>query len=104
MSQSPSTKSEKCIATDHAYTRAKERLGWKKRVLEKMMRKAFDQGVKHSQTKGRLRKYLNQLWLDYRTCNNVRIYGENIFFFKNNLLITVYRLDNRYIKHLTYLR
>lgn len=37
-----------CISTKHAYEKAKERLGWKQKVLDKMMVKAFDKGIKHS--------------------------------------------------------
>lgn len=97
-------KSQNCIATKHAYQRAKERLGWKKRVLDKMMEKAYAEGFQHADTNGAFRKYLNHLWTRYRNCENVRIYGENIFFFSQNVLITVYRLDNQYIKHLDYMR
>ena len=97
-------KNKKCIATKHAYDRAKQRLGWKKSVLEKMMGRAIEQGFEHGQTKGRLKKHLNQLWKDYRICNNMRIHGEVLFVFKDNLLITVYRLDNKYISSLSYLR
>jgi len=104
MKNTPFENTHDCIATKHAYKRAKERLGWKKKVLDKMMLKAFDHGIRHKDAKGSFRKYLNKLWLEHKFCNNVRVYGENIFFFKNNLLITLYRIDNRYRKHLSYLR
>lgn len=90
------------IITDHAYERAKERLGWKKQALNKMAKLAFDKGVKHKETKGTLNKYIYKLWVSHKFCNNIKIYGEDIFFFSNNTLITVYRLDNKLIKHLKY--
>lgn len=93
-----------CIATEHAYEKAKERLGWKRKVLDKMMVKAFDEGIKHSDTKGSLNKYITKLWFKYRTANNIRIYGENVYFFCGETLITLYRLDNKMIKHLQYYR
>ena len=33
-------------ATHHAYKRAKERIGWKPKVLDKMMKKAYKDGIK----------------------------------------------------------
>ena len=93
-----------CKATNHAYMRAKKRLRWRKEVLDKMMIVAFDTGIQHRETKGRLRNYLDKLWLDYKTCNNLRIHGEVIYFFRGKLLITLYRIDNRFLNHLRKLR
>lgn len=90
--------------TEHAYDRAKERLGWKHSVLDKMAEKALKQGVNHSEAKGTLKKYITKLWFEHKFCNNVKIYGEDIFFFSNNKLITLYRLDNKLIKHLKYIK
>ncbi|MEM0994068.1 MAG: hypothetical protein AAF847_06855 [Bacteroidota bacterium] len=84
----------KCIATDHAYERAKGRLSWKKRTLDRMMLKAYQEGKTHGQTKGKLRKYLDKLYLEHKTANNTRIYGEVIYLFSNNILVTLYRLPN----------
>ena len=91
-------------ATDHAYKRAKERLRWKPKVLDKMMCKAFNEGVCHNQTKGSLNKYITKVWFRNRICNNIRIYGENLYLFKNRTLITIYKLDNKMIKHLKYVK
>lgn len=91
-----------CSITDHAYKKAKERLSWKSKVLDKMAQKAFDEGIHHKDTKGTLNKYITKLWFRYKSCNNVRIYGENIYFFCGQKLITLYRLDRKLIKHLKY--
>lgn len=88
------------ISTDHAYKRAKERLGWNKKVLDKMRDKAFETGITHKETKSNLKKYISGLWKDHKFCNNVRIYGENIYFFAGETLITLYRLPNNLIKYL----
>jgi len=93
-----------CIVTEHAYEKAKERLNWKGKVLDKMAQKAFDKGIQHKDTKGTLKKYITKLWFNYKHCNNVRIYGENIYFFCGEKLITLYRLDTKLIKHLKYCR
>jgi len=90
------------IVTEHAYEKAKERMNWKPKVLDKMMQKAFYKGIQHKDTKGTLKKHITKLWHRYKFCNNVRIYGENIYFFSNKRLITLYRLNNKLIKHLKY--
>lgn len=90
-------------ATIHAYIRAWERLKWQPRVLDKMMAKAFNKGYKHSDTKGILKKHITKLWHRYKFVNNIRIYGENIFFFKDKRLITLYRLESKLIKYLQFL-
>jgi len=90
------------LITEHAYERAKERLNWKSKVLDKMAEKAFLEGIKHKDTKGSLIRYLTKLWFNYKHCNNVRIYGENIFFFCDNRLITLYQLPNHLRKHVKY--
>jgi hypothetical protein len=78
----------------HAFDRAKERLNWTKQVLEKMAFLAFNNGLKHRDTKGKLKKYMDKLWFDYKFCNNARIYGEVMYFFKGEVLITVYQIPN----------
>lgn len=92
-----------CVASSHAYEKAKERMKWKPKVLDKMMQKAFYEGMHHKDTKGTLNRYITKLWFRYKFCNNVRIYGENIYFFCDKRLITLYRLENRLLKHLKYL-
>lgn len=92
------------IATLHAQERAKERFHWNEPTLLKMMDLAFSRGFKHSDAKGTLRKFIDKLWFEYKSANNIRIYGEDIYFFAGNKLITLYRLDNNLIKHLKYLK
>jgi len=92
------------LITEHAFDRAKERLSWNNKVLSKMAEKAFMEGIKHKDTKGTLNRYVTKLWFSYKHCNNVRIYGENIFFFCDNRLITLYQLPNYLRKHVKYCR
>ncbi|MDR6548508.1 hypothetical protein J2810_004598 [Chryseobacterium rhizosphaerae] len=85
--------------THHAYKRAKERYQWPAKVLDKMAEKAYFNGIKHSQAKGSFKKYLDKLWHQHKHTNNIRIYGEDIYFFTGNLLITLYQLPNNMRKH-----
>ena len=91
-------------ATQHAYDRARERFSWKPKTLDRMMEKAFESGVKHKDTKSALGKHISRLRKKYPFCNNVRIYGEDIYFFSGHKLITLYRLEQDFLKHLRYIK
>ena len=81
--------------TDHALNRARERLRWNADTIARMAEKALNDGVAHADTRGRLNRYLSMLYLSHRTGNNTRIYGEHIYVFHDNLLITVLNLPHR---------
>lgn len=92
--------SNQIIITDHAYDRANERLSLTKDSFARLAMKAFELGITHADAKGRLRKYMDSLWFKYKSANNVKIYGENLFFFKDNLLITTYQIPHELKKFL----
>lgn len=85
--------------TDHAFDRGKDRLGLNKDSFQKLSEKAFTSGIKHSDTKGSLNKYISKVWFKYRVADNIRIYGEYLFLFQKNILITVYLLPNNLKKN-----
>lgn len=80
--------------SEHAYERANERLSLGRESFHRLAVKAFEQGVQHSDAKGKLKKYMDGLWFKFKNANNVRIYGENIFFFAGGTLVTVYQIPN----------
>lgn len=84
------------VITDHAFQRAKERLGFDRRAAERISLKAYVAGKKHAQCKGRLKRYLDALYLQYHNANNMRVYGEAVYLFCGNKLITIYNLPNEY--------
>ena len=88
----------KMEATDHAYKRAKKRLGWKKSALDKTMELAFHLGICLSDTKGELHSYIDGVMRRHPCMKQPRIYGENMFCFTDYRLITLYRLDNQEVK------
>ncbi|WP_346237743.1 hypothetical protein ABDK00_001535 [Niabella insulamsoli] len=79
--------------TDHAYKRAKERLNLNANSLKKLCALAYCYGAQKRDTRGELLKYL-QRRSDDHPGNDFRIYGDNLFIFKSNSLVTVYRLPN----------
>lgn len=81
--------------TDHAFARAKKRLGWNAAALKRMVDKALNQGITHAQTSGRLKRYLDKLYLSHENGTKLRLYGEHVFIFSDSALITVLHLPNR---------
>lgn len=89
--------------TDHAYDRAKERLGFNRKALARMAEIAFLEGIGHSETSGRLHKYIAARAASYmRKGQALRMYGEAVYCFniRNNkatgkeetVLITVWAI------------
>ena len=89
---------ENIVITKHATKRIKERTGLKKKNYEKYAQEAFTVGIKHNETKGSLKKYIDYLYLKHRSGNNIRIYHRVIWIFAGNSLITVFGLDNKFHK------
>lgn len=84
--------------TQHAVERAGERLSWNAFTLQRMAEVAFMDGIQHTGTTGRLRRYFDALYLEHRTANNIRIYGHHVYLFAGRTLITVMHLPNEFKK------
>ena len=77
------------IITQHAKQRMKERCGFNRKSQERMARIAFNEGITHAQTKGRLNKWITSLYFRNKNANNIRIYGDNAYIFADETLVTV---------------
>lgn len=82
--------------TQHAVKRGKERLNLNAQSLSRLAQKALNEGIKHSETRGGLNRYIHMLYLEHRKANNIRIYGEHLFLFCGNLLVTVLYLPHEF--------
>ena len=91
---------KQCEISRHAFDRAKERLGWKKKTLKRMVQKIYRSPNVMKRAGGAFKKYLLQKRKLYPQTREVRVHGENLFFFAGNKLITVYRADNRFQQHI----
>lgn len=81
--------------TDHGRSRIIERVGGKKNGAEKIAEKAFLNGLTHSETSGRLNKYLTKLYFSNKGNNgNMRVYNRKVYIFKDETLITVLPLPH----------
>lgn len=84
------------IITDHAYLRAKERLSFSPSTLDRLAPKAFSGGITHKDTKGKVNRYITKLWNYNKSINNIRVYGEVVFLFSDNILVTLYQIPNEF--------
>lgn len=75
--------------TQHAKQRMKERCGFNKKTAERMAKKAFDEGITHAQTKGKLNKWITSLYFKNEKANNIRLYGDYCYLFYGETLVTV---------------
>ena len=83
--------------TNHAIDRFKERLGLPKRACLKQATKAFNFGFKHSNAKGRAKRYIDGIFLKYRKANNIRVHNGAVYIFIGKTLITVMSLPKNMI-------
>ena len=84
------------ILTRHGKKRMKDRLGASKRSSDRIAEKALSLGITHAELTGSLCRYVDSIYLKKRTANNIRIYAQKIFLFRNDLLITVLPLPPKY--------
>ena len=84
------------MVTNHAQQRMHERMGLGKKSTNRMADIALEKGLRIKETKGKLKKYLNTLYLIHGVGNNIRVYGEKVFVFQGTCLITVLALPNEF--------
>jgi RNA:NAD 2'-phosphotransferase (TPT1/KptA family) len=87
--------------TRHAYKRGKQRLGLKRKALQRMAKKALKKGDSHRDAKGAFKRYLDSVYYSHRNANNLKVYGHHIYLFRDATLITIYHVPTKFIKHLT---
>lgn len=54
-----------------------------------MAEKAFNEGITHKQTKGRLHKWITSLFFKNVNANNIRLFGYFAYVFCGETLVTV---------------
>ena len=65
-----------------------------------MAQKAFDNGITHSQTKGRLNKWVTSLYFQNKNANNIRLYGDKAYIFAGKTLVTVIQIPTDLTKNM----
>lgn len=79
----------------HAEQRLKERNGLGKKSYNRIVEKAYDNGINHSQTKGNLNKWMSGLYNKYpRKGTEIKLYGDKAYIFVEQVLVTVLQIPN----------
>ena len=80
---------------EHAKDRIRERCGLPKKAIERNAAIALRDGVKHAECTGRLRKYVDYLFLSHKKGGKIRLYNNHVYIFTvKEDLITVIPLPN----------
>lgn len=85
---------DKIEVSRHAYERLHERCGLSRKAATRMAEKAFYIGMKHSDTKGQINRWITSLYFNNRNANNIRLYGNFAYIFCNKILVTVLEIPN----------
>ena len=88
----------KSIVTNHAKQRGKDRLGINKKAVDRIADKALEYGLRHLETQGNLKTYIDKLYLSHKNANNIRIHNRQVFLFRDNVLITILNLPKNLVK------
>jgi hypothetical protein len=83
--------------TQHAKKRCKQRLGLPKSACQRHAQKVFDKGLSRTEVKGNLKIYLDYLFLSRRSLNQIKLYGEFIYLFNDESLVTVLHTPRKYL-------
>lgn len=90
--------------TKHAEKRIKQRVGLPRSAVKRHAKIAYRKGRTRKEVKGMAGRYLDKIFLKYRTANNLRIYGEFIYIYCDYDLVTVLNLPKRFRSKTFYVR
>lgn len=86
----------------HAEQRLKERNGLGKKSYDRIVEKAYENGINHSQTKGNLHKWMSGLYQKYpRKGTEIKLYGDKAYIFVEQVLVTVLQIPNDIKKNMS---
>lgn len=88
------------IITKHGEKRIRERSGINKKAVERIVQKAYDVGFTREDTTGQLKKWIDRIYEKNLPANRVRIYGDNMYLFANEYLITMIQIPNELRKNI----
>ncbi len=92
------------IVTKHAKYRMKQRCGIGKNSISRMVKKVYQLGVRHAETSGNLRKWVDKQYFYNQSANQIRLYGDKAYIFHNDTLITVIQIPHNLIPEVTAIR
>ncbi len=84
------------IVTHHAEKRIRQRLGINKSAVDRTAEKALQYGITHAETKGKLSRHLDGIFLLNYKPTNLRVYNHSVYLFNGTTLITVLLLPKKF--------
>ena len=84
--------------SQHAYDRASERYSLNRKSFTRLAQKAFEQGKRQNDLKGKFKRYVSYLAKEYKS--SPIVFVEFLFFFNGKKLITTYQVESKYKKYL----
>lgn len=82
--------------TKHAKQRIRQRCGVNDAL--RISKIAYERGLKHSDLTGNLKKWVDGLWFRNKTANQIRLYGDKAYIFRDATLITVLQIPHNLVK------
>lgn len=78
---------------------------WSKREIFGPDRKiAYENGLRHGDCTGNLKKWVDSLYFKERTANQIRLYSDKAYIFTGDKLITVIQIPHNLVKEVDKLR
>ena len=69
-----------------------ERGGLNRKSIQRIANQVYSNGYPIERTKGRLRKWMYKISKSNSSAQNLRIYGDKLYIFSNDVLITVFKI------------
>lgn len=92
------------IVTQHAKQRMKQRCGLKEKSSDRIAKKAYENGLRHGDYTGNLKKWVDSLYFRNQSANQIRLYSDKAYIFMNQKLITVLQIPHNLVKEADKLR
>lgn len=95
------TSRKEAVASNHAKQRIKERCGVSKKSADRVAALALERGVEKENTKGSLRKWLDNKYAADKNDGKIVVYGDKAYIFSNqNVLITCLQIPAALTKNI----
>ena len=92
------------IVTNHAKQRIKQRCGLKEKSSDRIAKIAYENGLRHSELTGNLKKWVDGLYFRNRSANQIRLYSDKAYIFTGQKLITVLQIPHNLVREADKLR
>lgn len=92
------------IVTNHAKKRMKQRCGVKEKSSDRIAKIAYENGLRHGDCTGNLKKWVDSQYFKERTANQIRLYSDKAYIFTGDKLITVIQIPHNLVKEVDKLR